>query len=254
MFRHKRKWERAETLVAFSLYCRMPFGRVHKHNPTIIKLAKKMGRTPDALAMKMSNLAWCDPNNPGGLKHGSKLDKAICKAFRDTPDELIYESEQALARLRERAVEAGLELPPDIINMPRGEERERLVRDRVNQGFFRRTVLSAYREKCCITGLEAPALLNASHIIPWRENRARLDPRNGLCLNSLHDRAFDRGLITVQTDGVVIVSADLRAKAETCRESAFILGCDGHKIELPDKFKPAEEFLDYHKHNVFVGA
>ena len=213
-----------------------------------------MGRTSASLSMKMGNLAWHDPKNPSSLRRGSKLDAAIWEEFFADPDKLIYESEQAFAAFNEQSVEADAKLPPDIAAMPEGEERARLVRVRVNQGFFRRAVLSAYGEKCCITGLGAPELLNASHIVPWHENRGRLDPSNGLCLNALHDRAFDRGLITVRTDGAVMVSGDLREKAKTCRESAFIIGCDGNKIDEPDKFKPAADFLEYHRNHIFVGT
>ena len=130
-----------------------------------------------------------------------------------------------------------------------GKESERSVLGRDDQEKFRRAVLSAYGGKCCITGLNVPELLNASHIVPWSKNpEQRLNPRNGLCLNALHDRAFDRGLITVLPNGKVKVSAYLREKAKTCCESAFLIGCDGKKIAAPelDKFKPAAEFLKRH--------
>lgn len=240
-------------MAAFNLYCRMPFGRVHSRNPTIVALAKKIGRTPASLSMKMGNLAWHDPKNPSSLKPGSKLDAAIWEEFFARPEQLIYESERAFAVFDGQTAEARAEVPPEIVNMPDGKERESLVRTRVNQSFFRRAVLSAYRERCCITGLGAPELLNASHIVPWHKNRGRLDPSNGLCLNALHDRAFDRGLITVQTDGAVIVSGYLREKAKTCREAAFVIGCDGHTIDAPDKFKPGADFLEYHNKHIFRG-
>lgn len=253
MSRYNAKWERAETLAAFNLYCRMPFSRVHSRNPVIVALAKKMDRTPASLSMKMGNLAWHDPKNPSSLRRGSKLDAKIWAEFFADSDKLIYESEQAFASFDEQTAEERAEVPPDIINMPKSEERERLVRARVNQSFFRRAVLSAYGEKCCITGLRAPELLNASHIIPWRKNRERINPSNGLCLNALHDRAFDRGLITVRADLSVAVSGYLRDKAQTSNDAAFIIGCDGGKISAPDKFKPSAEFLDYHNKEIFVG-
>jgi putative restriction endonuclease len=52
--------------------------------------------------------------------------------------------------------------------------------------------------RCCISGINVPRLLVASHIKPWSEfPEERLDPRNGLCLSSIHDAAFDAGLITL---------------------------------------------------------
>lgn len=264
-------WSREETLAAFNLYCQMPFSKVDSRNKVIIALAKKMGRTPGSLSMKMGNLAWHDPKHlksvPSGsvmeeaidrqsvgLQHGSKIDRAIWEEFLVNQDDLIYKSEQMRAFFENETLETRAEIPEDIANLPEGIERERLVRTRVNQAFFRRAVLAAYDEKCCITGLGIPKLLNASHIVPWKENRERLNPRNGLCLNALHDRAFDRGLITVNPEGVVLVSGSLHEQAQTCRESAFVLGCDGKQIDSPRRFKPAAEFLDYHNRQVFVGV
>jgi predicted restriction endonuclease len=72
-----------------------------------------------------------------------------------------------------------------------GLERERMVRVRVNQHFFRAAILSAYDYKWCVTGLAVPELLVASHIVPWaRDTKQRMNPRKGLYLNALHDRAF----------------------------------------------------------------
>ena len=81
-----------------------------------------------------------------------------------------------------------------------------------------------------------------------------MNPSNGLCLNALHDRAFDRGLITVRPDGVILVSDELKQRAATCKESAFVIGCDGEKIRMPDKFIPTAEFLDYHNREIFSGV
>lgn len=87
------------------------------------------------------------------------------------------------------------ELPPP------GEDREAIVRLRVNQGFFRKRVLSGYDFRCCVMGLWAIELLVASHIVPWAEDAAnRVNPRSGLCLNAPHDRAFGQHLMWVDSD------------------------------------------------------
>ena len=57
----RRRWSRAELLVAFRLYCRTPFGRLHQHNPEIIDLGQRLGRTTSAVAMKACNFASLDP-------------------------------------------------------------------------------------------------------------------------------------------------------------------------------------------------
>ena len=253
---HNKRWTREETLVAFSLYWQIPFKKVNNRNEIITVVAEKLGRTSSSLSMKMGNLAWHDPNNPSSLASGSKVDKEIWQEFFASPEKLMYESEQAYARLEGDTVEEHARVPPDIAGLPDGEERERLVRIRVNQSLFRRAVLVAYGGRCCITGLGEPEVLNASHIKPWRECevRERLLPSNGLCLNALHDRAFDRGLITVSPDGIILISDRLREATRACDESAFVVGWDGGKIQMPDKFEPGKEFLEYHNRNIFVGA
>lgn len=246
------KWSRKETLAAFNLYCRMPFRKVNSRNKTIIALANRLGRTPAALSMKMSNLAWHDPNNPSSLRRGSKLDAEIWAQFFADPDAVIFESEQAVAFYESRAVDSPAEIDDDM-RIPPGREHTRQMLVRVGQAFFRRAVLAAYQEQCCITGLAVPNLLNASHIIPWRENRERVNPSNGLCLNALHDRAFDRGLITVRATGIVEMSAELMMRTSTGKAHRFLTDYHGAKIQMPDKFKPTAEFLDYHNREIFLG-
>ncbi|WP_400240372.1 HNH endonuclease [Methanomethylophilus alvi] len=82
----------------------------------------------------------------------------------------------------------------------RGFTRLRLVNTRVNQDKFRESILKAYNGSCCITGMDEPSLLRASHIKPWADSSEteKTDVRNGLCLNTLHDAAFDVGLMTVR--------------------------------------------------------
>ena len=95
----------------------------------------------------------------------------------------------------------------DSFELAQGKEALRLSKVRVNQGFFRTAVLSAYNNQCAITRIANVELLNTSHIIPWRvDSTNRLNPGNGICLNALHDRAFDRGLITIDDDYRVVVS------------------------------------------------
>lgn len=113
--------------------------------------------------------------------------------------------------------------------------------------------MSAYRRRCCITGLATPELLIASHIVPWHTDQAnRVNPRNGLLLSALHDRAFDSGLITIAEDMTVRVGSGLAN--ETDRFFAQAIGAyDGRSIKLAQKFQPKREFLEYHREEVFRG-
>ena len=123
---------------------------------------------------------------------------------------------------------------------------------RIKQSFFRRAVLSGYRERCCMSGLSDPRLLIASHIVPWSRDKAnRLNPSNGLCLSAIHDRAFDKGLITLSDDYRVILAKELRGRKEAFVEQVFI-PLEGRKIELPERFWPDQSFISQHRSSVFV--
>lgn len=249
------KWAREELIIAFNLYCKIPFGKIHIHNPDIISLAKILGRTPSAVSWKLANFASLDPSlqkrNIAGASHGSKLDAEIWNEFNDDWDKLAFESEKLLAQKIGRPVEDVSDA--DLLDLPTiGKEREAVVKVRVNQSFFRKAVLAAYNFQCCITGLEIPELLNASHIIPWSKDEAnRVNPRNGLCLNAMHDRAFDRGLITISSDLTIKVSKSVKQRNVSEAVQDFLLRFDGVEINRPARFLPDLKFLKYHNRNVF---
>ena len=56
----RRDWSRDELIVAFNLYCKIPFGQIHIRNPLIVELAKVIGRTPSAVSWKLANFARRD--------------------------------------------------------------------------------------------------------------------------------------------------------------------------------------------------
>jgi len=248
------KWTREELIIAFNLYCKIPFGKIHIHNPEIISLAKILDRTPSALSWKLANFARLDPflqkKNIVGASHGSKLDTEIWNEFNNNWDKLAFESERLLAQKIGKSVEDISEI--EISDLPKtGKERETTVKVRVNQNFFRKTVLAAYSFKCCITGLDVPELLNASHIIPWSKDEVnRMNPRNGLCLNAIHDRAFDRGFLTITPELTIKVSKSLKQFKNDAVQD-FLLKYDGLAITLPNRFIPDIAFLKYHNKNVF---
>ena len=126
-----------------------------------------------------------------------------------------------------------------------------MVKTRINQSFFRQTVLSAHNFSCCITEIDIPELLIASHIIPWTvAGKDRLNPRNGLCLNALHDKAFDIGLMTITTDFKIKISPKLLKKPNVPIEK-WISSFDGKNIIIPERFVPTSQFLEYHNKNIF---
>ena len=250
----RKNWSRQELILAFNLYCKTPFGKIHNRNPQIIELASLIGRTPSSVSWKLANFARLDPaiqaRGLSGATHGSKKEKEIWDEFHRDWESLSFESEVLEATLHNKNVEDTLDL--DNIKIPEaGIERETIVRVRVNQNFFRATILATYQYECCITGLNITSLLNASHIVPWsKDPQNRVNPRNGLCLNVLHDRAFDRGLLTITEDYKVKISPIFKNDHHAAVQD-HLLKYDGMKITLPDKFIPAQELLAYHRDYIF---
>ncbi len=251
----RKDWTREELILAFNLYCKTPFGKIHTRNPNIIELAKLLGRTPSAVSWKLANIARLDPalkeRQISGATHGNKAEVQIWEEFHQNWEELAFESERLLAWLKHVPLQESAGIPVEE-QFGEGKESESIVRIRVKQYFFRQMVLATYSYRCCITGLAVPELLNASHIVPWSvDPKNRLNPRNGLCLNSLHDRAFDRGLLTITTDYQVKVSTKLKILSDDA--SLFLLlRYDNVRVNLPDRFVPDNNFLAYHNENVFL--
>src|SRR5579863_3170312 len=250
----RRDWTREELIVAFNLYVKIPFGRIHIRNPAIIELANAIGRTPSAVSWKLANFARLDPvlrkRSIVGASHGAQAEVEIWNEFSHDWEKLAFESERLLHQFARNLSQFGR-----AEEFPEGRTREAIVRTRVNQGFFRAAVLASYGHQCCITGLRIPELLTASHIVPWSVDvKNRTNPANGLCLNAIHDRAFDCGLLTVTLDFKVKVSPRLEAQPKDIAAKEFLHKFHGHPIRLPRHFLPSREFLRYHNELIFLNS
>lgn len=128
-----------------------------------------------------------------------------------------------------------------------GRERTTIVKARVDQQLFRKHVLEAYEYRCCLTELEEPALLVASHIRPWANAvEHRLNPSNGLCLSSLHDKAFDRGLITFNEHLEMIISPKLKKLTSDIAIENFAK-YEGKQLRQPVSYSPDMSQMRYHQ-------
>lgn len=247
-------WTREQSILAFRFYCETSFGQLHSKNKKVIALAELIGRTPGAVARKCTNFAHLDPviraSGRTGSKNHSALDEKIWAEFHANWDALVQESEELTAYLRQ---ENNIPEPnPDNLLATderdfTGEVRTALVNLRVGQDFFRRSVLSGYGEKCCISGVSDKRFLIASHIVAWNEDASiRLHPGNGLCLSAIHDKAFDKHLFSLTDDHRIILSSMLRETKDDFLRQVF-WPTEDKQIALPEKFIPETEFLARHR-------
>lgn len=254
MKKGQKLWTREESILAINLYCKLPFGRLHRSNPQVIHLAELIGRTPSSIAYKLVNFASLDPSLQArgikGASNTSKLDKAIWDEFYNNWEELPFESEKLLSKFENKSIEELNNI--DVKNLPKGKTREQIVKVRVNQSFFRSSILASYNSTCCITGINQSELLIAGHIKPWSsDEQNRLNPRNGIAINALHDKAFETGLITITTDYKIKVSNVLLKQKKTDSLEKYFFQYNNKDIILPSKFLPDVEFLKYHNESRF---
>lgn len=253
----RRNWTREELILAFNLYCKIPFGQYNQRTPKVIELAKIINRTPSSVALKLVNLASLDPYHQArgvsGMQNASRLDKEIYEEFSNNWNDLIFESELLLSKKLPTEDSIIKEVEKEIRYEERiGKEVVRSVKTRVNQAFFRKVILSIYDNKCAVTNIDIPKLLVASHIIPWSKNeKERVNPSNGICLSPLYDKVFDEGFMTISEDYTLIFSDKLRKIKDKKTFNTFFENYENQPINLPSKFHPNQDFLRFHREIIF---
>lgn len=249
-----KPWTREDTIIAYALYCVIPFSKLSNSNPMIKAVAEIMGRSPASLKMKICNLAALDPDflatGRVGLWGGvSQMDRAVFAEFSNDWPALSATAEKLVA------------LPIFDIAEPvyNGDSRKKKtyaeLSDKQERKFFRRAVMSAYDGRCCITGMTIPQMLIASHIKPYAasdKGTERANPANGLLLNAFYDRAFDNGLMTVLPDLTIKISDYVKDGYSDENTKDWLLGIEGTKIRRPARFAPKRDLLAYHNEYVFL--
>lgn len=254
----RRLWTRDEFMIVFNLYLKIPFGKMYSTNPDVKRIAALIGRTEGSVALRLVNFASCDPilqrRGIKGMSGGSKQCQPYWDEFFADKDKFVFESEQILARYQKTSLESKYkESLLDISDDLTGEDKERVVKTRVNQNVFRTIILANYDSTCALSGIDIPELLVASHIMPWADNKEeRLNPENGICLSSLYDKAFDKGLITFSDDYKTILSRKIKANVGKTYYADFFEPIDGKQLLTPEKYFPNKRFLEYHRDVIFI--
>ena len=249
--RYGMNWNKEESILAFDLYCRIPFKQTKANNPEVKKLATLLNRTPASVARKLGNFGAFDPElrskSISGLTHTSKLDQEVWAEFNNDWNSLVWQASIIRNQLNSNSTEK------DDLESPSGpSEKTRMMKYRVHQAFFRDAILSSFSGRCCVTRLDIKECLVASHIIPWSiDERFRTDPTNGLCLSATFDRLFDSGLMTLTDDYNIIFSQKVRESPESNTRD-HLLRFHQNAIIKPYRFLPSREFLGWHRDNRFL--
>ena len=241
-------WTKDELMLAINLYNKLTFGQMSQTNRHIIELAHLLDRTPASVTFKLVNFASLDPRlTQKGMVNASKLDREVWQEYMNNWADVFFESEKLLAKKKHTTVEKLYNIDLDQYEQKEGKEVERLVKTRVNQDAFRGAVLTNFNNQCCITGIGITELIVASHIAPWSVDKlSRLSPQNGLALNGLHDKAFDRHLTTVTEDLKIKISPKFYKHKDVVSIKQNFIDYDGRSLITPKKFYPDGEFLRIH--------
>jgi len=129
------------------------------------------------------------------------------------------------------------------------DDKEGKTKIRAKQQAFSNKVKTNYNNQCAICSIKTKEFLIGSHIIPWSKRKdIRIKPSNGICLCSLHDKAFDKGFISLTNDLKIIITEIKLDDLQLVNELKKI---NGKKIFKPKIHAPEKEFLEYHREAIF---
>jgi putative restriction endonuclease len=206
-----------------------------------------------------------DPNHRDnvGLREAMKLHLPLVYLFRiapgryltiwpvyivnDNPADLSFTVVADYKDTIADRLERQLDLEPDETEATiRRRYLTAAVRQRVHQSAFRERVLAAYREQCAICRLRHRELLDASHIIPDRDEAGVAEVSNGLALCKIHHAAFDGRFVGIRPDYRVEVRADILEERDGPMLRHGLQGLHNTTLQLPRRRSdhPSPEALE----------
>jgi hypothetical protein len=166
---------------------------------------------------------------------------------------------ESLRRVLRRLQELFIALPPTPIEIYNARwqqivaggldatETEETVKQRIGQDVYREALMNYWNGACAVTGCSVNEVLRASHAKPWKDcttAEERLDVYNGFLLSANLDALFDKGLISFDDDGVIMLSSQLNEQ----QMRRIGIYTDMHLRWLDEHHLP---FLRYHRENVW---
>lgn len=173
--------------------------------------------------------------------HDMKYQQKIDKIDKKTRSNIIEMNEQFInpnRKIERSLLIEELEKIDDDTNIV-GDEKEVIAKARINQNYFR-TLLLHRKPECAICGIKNEKLLVASHIKEWKysNNQEKVDRNNGLLLCAMHDKLFDKHLISFDKEGKILISDEVKEEIEK------IPHIEGVQIDI----SPAmERYMSFHR-------
>ena len=244
-----RQWTRDEFILALDLYFRIPFPRISKNNPDIIKLADFIGRTPSSVGMRLCNFANCDPELKARGVKGLEGGYQKCIPYWE-------EFAHARGKLKSAAIESRIRLI-ESHSSESGQfythvsEWDNLVNEMYDYK-FQDIIIKNYNSHCAISGMKAQQFLVGCHIIPSSENEEEaMRANNGILMNILYAKAYVEGLIGIDSDYKIHFSKELSKHKFEQGYHLFKRYENEHLLLGDVEVKPNPLFLEWHMDTVF---
>jgi hypothetical protein len=166
--------------------------------------------------------------------------KVRWKRLNKTQVKLLLEKVNPLHNESFLKLQKDLESPIVLDNT----EKEAVVKTRIGQSFFKKALL-AVEKNCKLCGVSDERFLVASHIKPWSQSnhQERLDVNNGLLLCPNHDAFFDKGYISFDKDGLILISKSLEKFTKKLLNINETM-----KINMNEKQR---QYIKWHRENKF---
>lgn len=155
----------------------------------------------------------------------------------------LYDTELDLDAILDSKIESESKLKEKLKEIE-DPVRLGLAKYRIGQDKFRKSLLNKWKNKCSVTNIKYKELLVASHIKPWSVSTTaeKLDEFNGLLLSAHLDALFDKGFISFDDDGQIIISPKVEAEKK-------VFGIDNDmRFSIENDHK---KYLKYHRENIF---
>ena len=234
-------WSDEELIVACYIY-----NMDLSYSEKVARGLSYLNRNESAVKKRFANFDYYKGGT--GLAKGGANAKRVWDEYTEKPLEMAFRAKTIIAHScggitsnseSELVAEIGIFDVKDKSYRAYAEYREKVEKVRIE-------TLACADNKCCITGMSDPTLLTASHIKPWSicTPDEMSDVHNTLCLNTFHDKLFDRYRMTISESMEIIYDPSL---VDSVPEKVYQNMIERYtKINVKDVNRPYAKYLEFH--------